>query len=255
MSDIFAISAFKDNYIWAWQDEVTKLLWVVDPGDAQPVLAELKRLNTSLGGILITHHHHDHTGGVKELVKNGKNVEVLASTKSLLPEVTEHLKEHTEFEAGGYSLKILDIPGHTLDHVAFYDDHILFAGDTLFSGGCGRIFEGTPAQMYESLLKLIALPEKVKLYCGHEYTLANLRFAELVEPNNKNILKIHQEILNLREEGLPSLPTSLYKERQYNPFLRCDHPEVIASAESYAGYSLQNSLEVFTILRKWKNTL
>ena len=181
---IIPIPAFKDNYIWMFFDTASKNAWVVDPGDANPVLETLQKYGFELAGILVTHHHHDHTGGVAELRQRWSKCPVFGAD----------LKNGDEITCGSVRLKIIKIPGHTLDHIAFYNNDILFCGDTLFSAGCGKVFEGTPEQMYHSLMQLRALPEEIKMYCGHEYTRANLNFAHQVEPNNAHIVDKMQKV-------------------------------------------------------------
>lgn len=185
---IFPILAFKDNYIWAWQDDMRKTAWVVDPGDAAPVVDYLAREGLALAGILLTHHHHDHTGGIQELLKHWPYTQIIGSHNSPIKEITQRVGEGDEVDCRRFQFKVIEIPGHTLDHIAYVNEETLFCGDTLFSAGCGRVFEGTPAQMYHSLTKLLSLPNDIQVYCGHEYTEANLNFARLVEPNNPAIL-------------------------------------------------------------------
>src|SRR3982751_4994158 len=168
--NILPISAFHDNYIWLLYDEITHEAWVVDPGDAKPVIKTLEKYHLYLKGILITHHHHDHTGGVKALIEHAENISIFGSPHSPISFITHPVKEGDEINSSFFKLTVIEIPGHTLDHIAFYNSDLLFCGDTLFSFGCGRIFEGTPAQMYHSLHKLFQLPDNTFLYCGHEYT-------------------------------------------------------------------------------------
>jgi hydroxyacylglutathione hydrolase len=242
MPNIVPISAFNDNYIWILVSG--KKAIVVDPGDATPVIDYLKQHELRLAAILVTHHHHDHSGGVAELIAY-QNVPVY-SAKNVDESSTIQIKNFPEF-------RVLQIPGHTLDHLAFYAEGILFCGDTLFSAGCGRVFEGTMEQMYTSLLKLKSLPVSTKIYCGHEYTLQNLKFAQAVEPNNTAIKNKILAVENLRSENKPSLPALLSEELQINPFLRCDHVDVILAVENRVKKTLTGPAAVFTALREWKN--
>lgn len=239
---IQAISALKDNYIWAITDNKQQAV-IVDPGEAQPVLSFLAQQKLTLAGVLITHHHWDHTNGLAELIEAhpAPVFNASASPKQIIiPNFDYHFTS-------------MPIPGHTLDHTAYYGEGCLFSGDTLFSAGCGRIFEGTPAQMYASLMSLKALPSETKLYCGHEYTLSNLQFAAKVAPSNQAIKQRFEEVQALRERGLPSLPVSLGIEKMTNPFLRCDEVEIKQHAEKYAGELLRDEVAVFAVLRRWKN--
>lgn len=247
------IQAFKDNYIWTWHDVDASRIWVVDPGDAEPILNYLAQYHFTLAGILLTHHHADHSGGIQKLLATMPNIPVYASTHSSVDNISHRVKQHNEIQCGPYIFRVLEIPGHTLDHVAYYNEEILFCGDTLFSAGCGRVFEGTYAQMYDSLIQLKSLPGTVKIYCGHEYTLANLKFATAVEPDN---LFIQERIVFAEQQisfNQPTLPSSMEQEKKINPFLRCEEPKVIEAAERYAGEKLLNASSVFETLRKWKN--
>jgi hydroxyacylglutathione hydrolase len=251
--DVFPIPAFKDNYIWAWINPLTGNAWVVDPGDAQPVEAKLKQLNATLEGILLTHHHHDHSGGIEELVHANPKVNVYGAKNSSIHAITHHLGEGDHISSGKVTLQVLAIPGHTLDHIAFINQSVLFCGDTLFSAGCGRVFEGTMLQMYHALLKLKGLPGYVEVYCGHEYTEANLHFALAVEPANPITQEKLKVIEVARREGRVTLPSTIDIERKINPFLRCNEPSVRKAAEAYAACSLKTEEEVFSALRDWKN--
>jgi hydroxyacylglutathione hydrolase len=239
---IIPLRAFKDNYIWVFTENQNA--WVVDPGDAAPVLDYLEKSNLNLAGILLTHHHSDHSGGIPVLLKNTKNISVYSG---------DRLKDNDEIICGTYRFKILSIPGHTLDHIAFFDGENLFCGDTLFSAGCGRVFEGTNEQMFQSLQKLQDLPDETKIFCGHEYTLANLQFAKKVEPNNLFIIEKIQQVQKQLSDHRPTLPSLLKDEKQMNPFLRCAEPTVIEAAEKQTGRKLTNSVEVFAAVREWKN--
>ncbi|MBV8802060.1 MAG: hydroxyacylglutathione hydrolase [Gammaproteobacteria bacterium] len=247
------IPAFKDNYIWLIFDEDTKAAWVVDPGDAKPVINILEQNNLNLKGVLLTHHHHDHTDGVSSLLDYSKNISIYGSHLSSISSITHPVKEGDVINSEFFKLTVMEIPGHTLDHIAFYNSHILFCGDTLFSFGCGRIFEGTPDQMYHSLNKLVTLRDETLIYCGHEYTLANLQFAQYIEPGNPLITEKINWVKTLYEKNFSSLPSTLHIEKALNPFLRCDQPSIISATESYSKKKLNNSVEVFSYLRQWKN--
>lgn len=253
-NSIIPISAFRDNYIWTWFDHPTKTAWVVDPGDATPVIQTLNQKGFDLAGILLTHHHHDHSGGVGELIRLWPNVTVFGSYKSMVKEINFPVKEGIEIQCSPFQFKVLEIPGHTLDHIAFYNDKMLFCGDTLFSAGCGRVFEGTPEMMYQSLEKLANLPKNTQVYCGHEYTQANLKFAHHVEPKNPYIASKIEQVNDLRAKQFPTLPSTLSEERQMNPFLRCLESDVIQAAELHAHKKLTNPVDVFAELRNWKNS-
>lgn len=250
---IFPIPAFKDNYIWMWINEADKTAWVVDPGDAAPVIAELEKLKLNLAGILLTHHHHDHSGGITTLKKRWENAFIYASSRSLVTGVTHPVKEGDAIIAPPFRLKVLEIPGHTLDHLAYYNDEVVFCGDTLFSAGCGRVFEGTPPQMYASLQKLANLSGNVSIYCGHEYTEANLNFARLVEPDNAAIIHKQTLVKELRAQNKPTLPSLLKEELSFNPFLRCTESKVIKTVEQNTNKKLTTPEAVFAELRSWKN--
>lgn len=246
MIKIIAINALKDNYIWLICDTAMKYAAVVDPGEAAPVIEFLNVNKIALTEILVTHHHADHTAGIPELlayndvpVYNAKNV--VEGDEIFLP--------HQQA-----SFNTIAIPGHTLDHLAFYGEDTLFSGDTLFSAGCGKIFEGTPAQMWNSLQKIKRLPVNTNIYCGHEYTVNNLRFATEVEPNNQDIKQSLRAALLLREQFMPTLPSILREELKINPFLRSDNPDVAASVMQHCDKPLTNEIEVFAELRAWKNS-
>lgn len=251
---VIPICAFKDNYIWLITNTENNYGVIVDPGDAEPVLKKLNELKIKLTAILITHHHNDHCGGIAELVKH-YTVPVFGPAHEKISTVTHPLSENDEVELFELkiNLRVLDIPGHTIGHIAYYGEDMLFCGDTLFTAGCGRVFEGTPKQMYESLAKLKNLPDKTTVYCGHEYTLANLRFAQAVESNNAVIKKRIEICTQLRAQNLPTVPAKLSEEKQTNPFLRCREVEVIAAAEKYADKKLNTPAEVFAAVRQWKN--
>lgn len=248
------IFALKDNYIWIIIDEKNHTAVIVDPGEASPVINYLNKYNLTLIAILITHHHWDHTNGIDEIL-NFKNVPVYGPAIENIPHLTHPLHNENTFEIPRFPLnfQVLEIHGHTAGHIAYYAPGMVFCGDTLFAAGCGRLFEGTAAQMYSSLQKLSALPQETKVYCAHEYTLKNLHFAEVVEPGNSKIYERILRVKGLRDKNLPSLPSTILEEKETNPFLRCDVADVIASVERHAGKRLSNELEVFTELRKWKD--
>jgi len=256
MLDIRCVPAFDDNYIWLIGIPGSRQVAVVDPGDADPVIAALDEQGLHPIAILITHHHGDHTGGVAELVDR-YTIPVYGPARERIPCLTHPLSEgeRVELESLGLEFSVLDTPGHTRGHVCYVGHDALFCGDTLFTAGCGRLFEGSAAQMAESLAKLAALPETTLVYCAHEYTAANLRFALVVEPDNPDILARRDEVARRRARHEPTVPESLLVEKKTNPFLRCAIPAVIAAAEGFAGKALPSLAEVFATVRHWKDTL
>lgn len=254
-NSITPLNAFDDNYIWCISDTQQKKAVVVDPGDAQAVLSYLDQQDFELMAILVTHHHYDHTNGINELIQNYPNIPIYGNHQSHYKGITHELIEGDLIEVLGQEFQMLAIPGHTLDHVAFYDQYNqqLFCGDTLFLGGCGRVFEGTHEQMHQSLQKIMALPEHVKAFPAHEYSLANLAFASAVEPDNEDIKQAIKHIRIKRQQELPSLPTSLKQEALINPFLRCHVPTVIEAAELKSQGPLTHQADVFAVIREWKN--
>ncbi len=250
--DIVPVRAFQDNYIWVMRRGRDAA--VVDPGDAQPVIDYLRAEQLTLTAILNTHHHADHVGGNAGLLQQWR-VPVYGPHDARIATVTHRLREgdRCTLEALALEFAILEIPGHTKSHIAFAGHGMLFCGDTLFACGCGRLFEGTPRQMHESLAKLASLPDSTAVYCGHEYTLANIRFAKAVEPGNRELGKWEQEATAQRARGDPTLPSTLLREKSANPFLRCNEPEVIAAASEHAGRSLSDPVSVLGAIRDWKN--
>lgn len=257
--NLLALPAFDDNYIWMLHDGHAAL--VVDPGDATPVVAALARHGLRLAAILVTHHHGDHVGGLVELLRHAPGVVVHGPVNEAMPVPVVPLREGDRFEALGLGWQVIDVPGHTAGHIAFFADRqpaladappLLFCGDTLFSGGCGRLFEGTPAQMLDSLTRLAALPGDSRVCCAHEYTLSNLRFARAVEPGNAELAQHEATCQALRAASRPTLPSALALERQINPFLRTHEPAVIASAHA-RGAPEDDPVAVFATLRAWKN--
>jgi len=256
MVTIIPIPAFADNYIWTLREGASAV--VVDPGEAAPVLAYLDREGLTLTAILATHHHNDHVGGIPELLGRFA-VPVFGPASETIPSRTRGLREADSVEVPGLpvTLRVLDIPGHTAGHIAYVGDvsgePSLFCGDTLFAAGCGRLFEGTPQQMWTSLSALAALPPATRVYCGHEYTLANLRFAQAVEPHNAALWDRQAREEGKRKQGLPTLPSTIELERVTNPFLRAPLAEVRAAAAHHAGRPLAGDVETFAELRAWKN--
>lgn len=254
MLTLIPIPAFADNYLWMLHDGRRAL--VVDPGDAAPVARFLEENGLQLESILVTHHHADHTGGVDELRK-ATGAKVYGPATERIPEPYQHLAEGDAVQAMGLDFEVIEVPGHTAGHIAFYAKDVngrplLFCGDTLFSGGCGRLFEGTPAQMLASLDKLAALPGNTCVCCTHEYTLSNLRFALAVEPGNTALADYNAKCLELREHGRPTLPTSISRELMINPFLRTRQPTVRAAALQIDARA-HDDTSVFAAIRQWKN--
>jgi hydroxyacylglutathione hydrolase len=257
MFDVIRIPAFKDNYIWLLRKGASAV--VVDPGDARPVLDLLEREGLTLTSILITHHHADHQGGVARLLENYA-APVFGPAAESITAITRPLfgGETIRLESLDLELQVLAVPGHTLGHLAYFGSGCLFCGDTLFTGGCGRLFEGTPAQMHDSLTRLAALPEQTAVFCAHEYTETNLRFALAVEPRNRRLRERVDEVAVARAKGWATVPSTLALERATNPFLRCQEAEVVATARSRAALNNQafsgDPLAVFSVLREWRNS-
>jgi hydroxyacylglutathione hydrolase len=255
---ITAIKAFSDNYIWAINTNDNKLA-LVDPGDATPCIEFIEQNKLELTSILITHHHPDHVGGIKELLNYSQNknwqVTVYGPENDPIPYCDIKVKENEliTIDSLGLSFNVIDLCGHTLGHIAYLCDDALFCGDTLFSGGCGRIFEGTPEQMFTSLNKLSKLPARTRVYCAHEYTLANLSFALTVDPHNSELIHYYNQTNKRRAQGLATIPTSILVENKINPFLRCSQPEIQKSAANINGSLSLTALETFTIIRKLKD--
>ncbi|WP_440779044.1 hydroxyacylglutathione hydrolase [Pseudomonas syringae] len=257
MIQIHALPAFNDNYIWLLQDLSSQQCVVVDPGDAAPVLEWLaQNQHYRLTDILITHHHNDHVGGVVEL-KQATQARVLGPEAESIPARDVALIDHDRLTVLGLEFVVHAVPGHTLGHIAFYHEDatapLLFSGDTLFAAGCGRLFEGTPGQMHASLERLAALPDSTLIYCAHEYTLSNLRFAQAVEPDNQDIAERLAQVTLMRSENRISLPSSLALEKRTNPFLRTRETSVKEKADERSGGQNTSQSAVFASLRAWKD--
>jgi hydroxyacylglutathione hydrolase len=246
------IPAFNDNYFWLLI--CGALAAVVDPGAAEPVLSRLRANGLKLTDILVTHHHGDHVGGVAALAE-ATGARVYGPRGESIPAREVALGEGDAIKVLGLDLQVLDVPGHTRGHIAYYAPRLraLFCGDTLFAAGCGRLFEGTAEQMTDSLGKLARLPADTRVYCAHEYTLSNLRFARAVEPDSEALRERQQACSALRDRGLPTLPSTIGEERATNPFLRCDVPVVRRAAEARAGRPLATTSAAFATLREWKD--
>ena len=256
MLDVRPIPAFQDNYIWMIHGaRDPRRVAVVDPGDAMPVLSALAEQDLRLEAILATHHHADHVGGVAKLVA-ATRAAVFGPGRERMPVDVTRLAAGDRARLGGLGLEfgVLDVPGHTAGHIAYVGHGALFCGDTLFSAGCGRLFEGTPEQMLASLDAFAGLPDDTLVYCGHEYTQANLRFATAVESGNSDIMEYVERATALRAEGRPTLPSTIGLEKRVNPFLRIRHENVKSSAERRAGRMLPTPVAVFAEVRRWKDT-
>ena len=252
MSDVIQIQAFTDNYIWLLRKGTAAV--VVDPGDAGPVLEVLVRERLSLASILVTHHHKDHQGGIPRLLEYAPTAEVFGPAQESITGRTHPLRggEQIHLAALNADMRVLAVPGHTAGHLAYYGEGRLFCGDTLFAAGCGRVFEGTPEQMYDSLALLAALPDDTWVYCAHEYTEANLRFALAVESDNRDLCRRFDEAASLRSRGMSTVPSMLTVEKASNPFLRCHEPSIKAAAQRRER-DANDPVSVFRVIREWKN--
>jgi hydroxyacylglutathione hydrolase len=252
MMQIHAVPAFKDNYIWLLVEGRNAV--AVDPGEAAPVQQFLGARGLTLSAVLATHHHADHVGGLEALARHWR-CETFGPAREVSQRLDHRVAEGERIRVPGIGLELgtLDIPGHTAGHIALFGEDLVFCGDTLFACGCGRLFEGTPAQMVSSLSKLAALPPATRVYCGHEYTMANIAFAEAVEPGNRALKERKAREAAKRSRDEPTLPSTIADELATNPFLRWNAPEVVASAQRHAGRVLEDPVEVFAELRAWKN--
>lgn len=254
------IHAFSDNYIWLITCGSNKDCFVVDPGDASVVIETLDKKNLNLTGILITHHHADHTGGIRVLAEHFFSVDVYGPDNPAIQGITHSLDEGETVSVFGHSFTVLSVPGHTLDHIAYFNNSsqsILFCGDTLFSAGCGRLFEGSPEQMQHSLNKFKTLPDQTKVYCAHEYTASNLAFSCAVEPENNAIKDYYSHVKELRKQSIATIPTTIGLEMQINPFLRTGFESVQTAAKNRLNdkKTVENlkNYEVLRVIREWKD--
>ncbi|MEJ2212606.1 MAG: hydroxyacylglutathione hydrolase [Gammaproteobacteria bacterium] len=252
---VSAIPAFEDNYIWLITEAGSSSCVVVDPGDEEPVLSKLEALGLELSAILITHKHYDHVGGVAGLKARFPDAVVFGPGNEGIRQIEKVVTSDDRVKLPGLAIElhVLSVPGHTEGHIAYYGDGCLFCGDTLFLGGCGRVFTGTFEQLSLSLAKISQLPPETKIYCAHEYTLANLGFGLWVEPDNSVLKQRHEAVSHARQNDQATVPGLLSEELQTNPFLRTEHNNVIAAAENWAGKKLTGQVEVFTALRQWKD--
>lgn len=258
IDSVIPIPAFTDNYIWAISASVGNHVCVVDPGDAAPVISFLNARGKTLSDIFVTHHHPDHTGGLSDLIAR-YSPRVIGPGGSNIKGISQYAVDGDAIELYGCPFTIMAVPGHTLDHIAFFHtgsdtrSPMLFCGDTLFAAGCGRLFEGTPQQMHASLAKLAGLPQNTEVYCTHEYTLANLRFALAADPANDLLQQRLVTERSKREQARPTLPSSIKLELETNPFLRCHNPALVRSATAASSKNLSSEIEVFAALRAWKD--
>ncbi len=255
---VTAVPAFADNYLWLIHDQ--RHAAVVDPGDAAPIEAALAAMHLKLAAILLTHHHRDHAGGVADLLKHWQ-VPVFGPAREKIDGISQPLSEGdtADIPELGLQLSVLDVPGHTAGHIAYVSQaapgqHWLFCGDTLFAGGCGRLFEGTPAQMTASLAKFEALADDTRVYCAHEYTVSNLRFAVAAEPDNAAVAQRLADAMAMRERGEATVPSTLALEKATNPFLRYREPGIVESLRTEGRLQQDDPVAAFAALREWKNS-
>ncbi|MGB3622934.1 MAG: hydroxyacylglutathione hydrolase [Ketobacter sp.] len=258
MLTLHPIPAYVDNYIWCIHDATRA--YVVDPGQAEPVQSYLNKNKLALCGILVTHHHWDHVSGIETLTKEYPGLPVWGPQQETIPGITVPLSADQRVDLDwDISMTVLDVPGHTLGHIAYFAEQtplgpLLFCGDTLFSSGCGRLFEGTPGQMWQSLKQFLALPDQTLVCCTHEYTTANLQFAQAVEPGNADITTRRENVASLRDQNLPSLPSTIGLEKRVNPFLRVNEDSVINALIKNSGSRPADATDSFAKLRAWKDS-
>jgi hydroxyacylglutathione hydrolase len=254
MLQIHAVKAFSDNYIWLIQSAQNHDVLIIDPGDAGPVIKFVEKNDLQPAAILVTHHHADHVGGIRRL-DDLYDLPVFGPQREHIKTVDTPLYAQADqlLHASFPHFKIMDTPGHTPGHISYLIEDNLFCGDTIFAGGCGRLLGGTAEQLFDSLEKIKRLDDATKLYCAHEYTLNNLKFALAVDPNNSALQERFAKTEALREQDIATVPSVLLEEKQTNPFLRCDVAEIKQAAETYAGQPLETPLDVFKVLRAWKD--
>lgn len=252
MPSLIALPALQDNYIWSMTGD-NGVCVLVDPGEAGPVHQAIRQ-GMNPCAILVTHHHGDHIGAIEELART-YSLTVYAPEDSRIPCATQRVQDGDglTIKHANLHFSVLAVPGHTLSHVAYFGEGVVFTGDTLFSLGCGRLFEGTPEQMWASLQRLAALPAETRVCCAHEYTLSNAAFASVVDPDNSALQHRIQTMREHRQAGLPTLPVRLGDERATNPFLRCDAPAIVAAVASHTGRMPTSLTETFAALRRWKD--
>ena len=252
MYSVEPIKAYDDNYIWLISTNEGSI--IVDPGESKEIIKGINENKIDLKGILITHHHFDHTNGLQDLL-NIDDFDVYGPVNNI-DSINKRVREPDKFSIIGIDFEVIDLPGHTLDHIGFYSfnngNPILFCGDTLFAAGCGRVFEGTYEQMFEALKKISKLPMNTKVYCGHEYTLSNIKFALEVDPNNLKIQDEYRHVQELMKSDIPSLPTTIEKELDINPFLRCDNLDIKKNIIEKFNVG-DSEFEIFKAIRKWKD--
>ena len=250
MFEVLLIPAFNDNYIWLLVRDGRAA--VVDPGDATPVIARLEALQLQLDAVLVTHHHADHQGGVAELTERW-HPRVFGPEQESITGCSDPLSGGEKITVLGQTVDVIPVGGHTRGHIAYHVPGAVFCGDTLFGAGCGRLFEGTPAQMCASLARLAALPDETKIYCAHEYTETNLRFALAVEPQNAALRERAERVARMRAAGLPTIPSTLREEKATNPFLRCGEAAVITAARAHGAVDA-SPVAIFAAIRGWRNS-
>jgi len=251
MINISPIPAYSDNYIWLIEFGDHQAV-VIDPGDAAPVQQALQQRGLQLAAILVTHNHWDHINGIETLLGHYQ-VPIYGPSSGQTPGLTHPCIAGQHIQIADLDLKVMEVPGHTQDHIAFYGHHVLFCGDTLFAAGCGRLLGGSAEQLHDSLNKIAKLPIDTHIYCTHEYTMDNLKFAQTVEPGNRQIMQRLTTEAEKRQQGRPTLPSTLQLELATNPFLRCQSDEVISSAERFSAKTLTSPAQVFKTLRYWRD--
>ncbi|WP_448550435.1 hydroxyacylglutathione hydrolase [Thalassotalea fusca] len=257
--NILPIPAFNDNYIWALIGHDQKQVTVVDPGCANAVIQFIESNGYQLNSILVTHHHYDHVDGIAALLKYSQDkhwpINVYGPVNENIPHCSHKVQENDTVTLPHLDITftVFDVPGHTAGHIAYYTQDALFCGDTLFSVGCGRLFDGTAEQLHQSLQKLSTLPGRTKVYCTHEYTMANINFALTVDPTNHELIDYFNQVKNKREQGLPTLPSTISLEKNVNPFLRTDSREIQQSVSQFSSLATNNALDTFVALRKLKD--